>query len=389
MPEKPTKPARLKMLKTVFGSILLIAVVLGVGAAIAYKKYTMMTAEPPPNPEHPEVVGFDHPEPVSMRNSTTTVGTVLAPRSVQLRTEVVGSVSELAFAPGDKVTEGQLLLKLDTSVEEAQLAGAMALMKVATSTLKRTQEAANLRAISELELEQASAVMKQAESDVLRLQAIIKKKTLKAPFDARAGLFEIQVGQYLPEGTQITMLQGIDDFVHIDFMMPQQAADELHVGDEVRLAVEPQPFTAKIIAVDSQADRTTRNVMARARLDKPPASMQPNDSVRVELEYGAAVNAFTIPAAALRRSPMGAFVYLVEPDTEDPTKLRVRVQSVVPSKTIRQRVAVLSGLTANQTVVSDGSFKLREKLWVVDANAQTPAKTDESAKTTATEASAR
>jgi len=377
MPEKQTKPTRLNILKTVFGSILLIAVVLGVGAAIGYKKYTMMTAPPPPNPEHPEVVGFDHPQPVSMRNSTTTVGTVLAPRSVQLRTEVVGAVSELAFAPGDKVAEGQLLLKLDTSVEEAQLAGAMAAMKIATSTLKRTQEAANLLAISELELEQASAVMKMAESDVLRLQATIKKKTLKAPFDARAGLFDIHLGQYLPEGTQITMLQGIDSFVHIDFMMPQQAADELHVGDEVRLAVEPQPFVAKIIAVDSQADRGTRNVMARARLDKPPASMQPNDSVRIELQFGSSVDAFTIPAAALRRSPMGAFVYVVEPDAENQTKLRVRVQSVVPSKTIGQRVAILSGLSANQTVVSDGSFKLREKLWVTEANSQSSAKAKE------------
>jgi membrane fusion protein, multidrug efflux system len=383
MSDKQKKPTRLKMLKTVLGSILLIAIVLGVGAAIGYKKFKMMTAEPPPNLEHPEVVGFDHPEPVSMRSSTTTVGTVLAPRSVQLRTEVVGTVSELAFAPGDKVSEGQLLMKLDTSVEEAQLAGAVSAMKFATSTLKRTQEAANQRAISEAELEQASAIMKQSESDVLRLQAIIKKKTLKAPFDARAGLFDIQVGQYLPEGTQITMLQGLDKFVHIDFMMPQQAADELHVGDDVRLAVEPEPIAAKIIAVDSQADRATRNVMARARLDNPPASMQPNDSVRVELLYGNSVDAFTIAATALRRSPLGPFVYVVEPDKKDHTKLRVRAQNVVPSRTIGQRVAILSGLSADQVVVSDGSFKLRADLWVTEAESQSSAKQSE------TEASAQ
>lgn len=365
------------MLKTVFGSVLLIGTVLGVGAAIGFKKYKMMTAEPPPNPERPEVVEFDYPEPVSMRNSTTTVGTILAPKSVQLRTEVVGTVAQLAFSPGDTVTKGQLLLKLDTSVEEAQLAGAMALLKIAKSTLKRTQEAANARAISELELEQASATMSQAESDVLRLEATIRKKTLRAPFDARAGLFEIQVGQYLPEGMQITMLQGIDQFVHIDFMMPQQAADELHVGDEIRLAVEPQPYVAKIIAVDSQADRATRNVMARARLDNPPASMQPNDSVRIELQYGSSVDAFTISAAALRRSPLGPFVYVAETDKKDHTKMRVRMQNVVPSKTIGQRVAILSGLSANQTVVSDGSFKLRADLWVTQAESQSSAKPSE------------
>jgi membrane fusion protein (multidrug efflux system) len=373
MTEKHTKTSRLKMLKTVFGSILLISIVLGVGAAIGYKKYKMMTALPPEIPEHPEIVGFDYPLPVTMRNSTTTVGTVLAPKSVQLRTEVVGTVSDLAFSPGDAVSEGQTLLKLDTSVEEAQLAGAMAVLKIAKSTLKRTTEAASMRAISELELEQASAIMSQAESDVLRLQATIKKKTLKAPFAARAGLFEIQVGQYLPEGTQITMLQGIDEFVYIDFMMPQQVADELFVGAEVRLVIEPKSAVAKIIAVDSQADRATRNVMARARLDKPPASMQPNDSVRVELQFGEPKDAFTIPAAALRRSPLGPFVYVVEPDKDDSTKLKVRVQNVEPGKTIGQRVAILKGLSADQTVVSDGSFKLRADLWVVKAEQESAA----------------
>ena len=377
MSDQRTKNPRLNTLKTVFGSIILIAVVLSVGAAIGYKKYLMMTAPPPPNPEFPEVVGFASPEPVTMRNSTTTVGTVLAPRSVQLRTEVVGTVSEMTFLPGQIVDADQVLLKLDTSVEEAQLAGAQAVLKIAESTLKRTQQAADLRAISELELEQASAIMSQAKADVMRLQATIRKKTLRAPFCARAGLFEIQVGQYLPEGTQITMLQGIDSFVHIDFMMPQQAADDLHVGDEIQLAVEPHPFVAKIIAVDSQADRITRNVMARARLDKPPASMQPNDSVRIELEYGSSVDAFTIPAAALRRSPTGAFVYVVETDSEDPAKLRVRIQSVMPSKTIGQRVAILSGVNAGQIIVSDGSFKLREKLWVTDAALQSATKPDE------------
>jgi membrane fusion protein, multidrug efflux system len=364
------------MLKSIAGSVLLILLVLSVLAGIGFKKYQMMTAPPPPHVEHPEMVVFAKPESASIRKSTTTVGTVLAPRSVQLRTEVSGTVANMSFAPGQVVDADQLLLKLDTSVEEAQLAGAQAAMKIAESTLKRTKQAADMRAISELELEQASAIMSQARADVMRLEATIRKKTLRAPFCARAGLFEIQVGQYLPEGTQITMLQGIDNFVLIDFMMPQQAADELHVGDEIRLAIEPNPYMAKIIAVDSQADRVTRNVMARARLDQPPASMQPNDSVRIEMEYGAAVEASTIPAAGLRRSPTGAFVYVVLPDQKDSSKMLVHAQNVVPSKTIGQRVALLSGLALNDTIVSDGSFKLREGMWVTNANASPSGKPD-------------
>lgn len=89
------------MLKSVLGSIALVLVVLGVGAAIGYKKYLMMTTLPPDNPEQPEVVNFAMPEIVPLQNTTTTVGTILAPRSIQLRTEVVGTVSEMSFKPGE------------------------------------------------------------------------------------------------------------------------------------------------------------------------------------------------------------------------------------------------------------------------------------------------
>ena len=163
------------MLKTFIGSGLLLLVVIGVVSAIGTTKYRMMTAPRPPAPEHPEIVVFDKPKLVSIRNSTTTVGTILAPRSLQLRTEVVGTVSKLSFTSGQVVDDGQLLVELDSSVEEAQLAGAQAAMEIAESTLKRTKQAANLRAISELELEQASAIMSQAKADVTRLKAIIRK----------------------------------------------------------------------------------------------------------------------------------------------------------------------------------------------------------------------
>jgi membrane fusion protein (multidrug efflux system) len=359
------------MLKTAIGSIVLVLCVLGSLLAIRYVKIEMMAAAALPAPEEfPEIVEFARPRPVILRQSTTTVGTILAPRSLQLKTEVVGTVSELGFEPGQTVAKGQLLLKLDTSVEEAQLASATAVEQIAQSTLERTRRASKVQAISELELEQASAIMSQAKADVLRLKAVIRKKTLRAPFDAQAGLFDIQVGQYLSEGTQITMLQGFDQiepYIHIDFMMPQQAADDLHIGDEIRLAVDQQRIPAKIIAVDSQADRITRNVMARARLDHPPATMQPNDSVRIELDYGSSTSAVSIPASGLRRSPTGAFVYVVEPGAENPEQMRVRVQDVVPGRTIGQQVAIMSGLTTEQTIVSDGSFKLRPGLLVAKA----------------------
>jgi membrane fusion protein, multidrug efflux system len=354
----------MKHVVTVLASLALIGIVGLIGWLLARQKLAMMSAPPPPFAEQPESVRFASPEMVSLRQSTTAVGTVLAPRSVQLRTEVAGTVASVTFQAGSEVKEGDLLLKLDTSVEEAQLASAEAAKKIADSTFKRTQQAANVRAISDLELEQASSALAQASAEVLRLNAVIRKKTIRAPFLAKAGLFDIHPGQYLPEGTAITMLQGVAEFVYVDFMMPQQAADEVHAGDQIRLLHNQCSIDATIVAIDSQSDRVTRNLPARAKVVRPPETLLPNDSVRVELEYGSPMQAMAIPAAALRRSPSGTFIYLAVPDAEDPQKLRAQSQVVVVGKSIGQKVAILSGLALGQSVVSDGSFKLRNGAWV-------------------------
>jgi membrane fusion protein, multidrug efflux system len=354
------------MLKKIFGSILLLSLVVGVGYLVARQKIAMMTAAPPPPAEAPVIVRLAKPTPVSLRQSATAVGTILAPKSLHLRTEVVGTVAEISFKPGSEVHEGDVLLRLDTRVEDAQLAIATEALKMASSMAQRNQKAANVKAISELELEQSISQAVQAEAEVARLNAMIRKKTLVAPFNAKAGLFDVHVGQYLPEGTQITTLQGLDSFVHVDFMMPQQVADEVSVGNSIRILVGSDSLPAEVIAIDSQADRVTRNVSARAKLNDPPTRLQPNDSVRVEIEYGQSHSAVTIPAAGLRRSPTGAFVYEAVPDPTEPTRLRAFTRIVQPGMTVGQNVAIMHGIGSDSTIVADGSFKIHERAWVVD-----------------------
>ncbi len=355
----------------IIGSILVLLGVAIAGAAIRYVKIAAMNAPQRAQEEHPTQVVMAEVEPIQLRSSATAIGTVVAPRSIQLKTELVGTVSSIQFQSGDLVKPGQVLVQFDTSVEEAQLAYANAIELMAASTFKRTKQAFDAKALTELELEQSVAQLAQAKAEVARVGAIIRKKTLSAPFVARAGVFDIQPGQYLSEGSLITMLQGIDEFVYVDFMMPQHVADDLHVGNEVSLLTETSPITASIVAVDSQADKVSRSLMARAKVIHPPGSMQINDSVKVEMQYGNVVPMQSIPVSALRTSPSGAFVFVVEPDASKPGREIVHSVNVIPGRSAANQVAILSGLKTGQKIVSDGSFKIQEGTWVVDISAAT------------------
>lgn len=352
------------------GSLILVACVLAVGGALALAKYREIQramATPPP-PEMPIAVSIRPVEEMAYRQQTTMIGTVLAPQSIMLSNEVAGTVTQVGFQSGDLVAEGQVLIQLDTSVEQAELAAAMARVRLARSTLSRMQQAARSDAVTVAEVEEAQAQFDQATATVAQLQAAIAKKTLRAPFPGKIGLSNTHIGQFLPSGFEIATLQSNEDFVHVDFMMPQSAADSVKVGDQVHLADATSAYHATIVAMDARADRQSRNLLARAKLSPVPPTLVPGDSVRVMLEYGPELRTAAIPLEALRRAPMNTFVYVAEPDQDN--KLRARARTVHVAKTVGQQISVLDGVTGEDQVVADGSFKLHEGALIVPVTAE-------------------
>lgn len=360
-------------MRVLLGSLLLIIIVLGVGAGLGWIKYQSIVAASSqgPPPEMPESISTSPPLPISFRASVTAIGTVRSPQSIMLRNEIAGKVVEIPLQAGQTVEKGDVLLVLDKTVEAAMLLSAEARQRMAKSMRERTKRSANANAASGNEIDQAEAEMAQADAEIARLRAVIEKKTFVAPFRAKAGLLNTHVGQYLSEGTEITTLQGIDDFVHIDFMMPQLVADTVEIGQDVRLLVEPAPLVAQVIAFEALADRSTRSLMGRAKLSHPPAFMQPNDSVEVEVSYGPTRDEIAIPAEAVRRSPNGAFVFVATADQTG--ALRAVTRPVFPGQTIGQSVVIYKGLGATDRVIVDGSFKLHEGALVTEGVANNAA----------------
>jgi len=352
-------------MKTFFGSLALLLGLAILGGVIAYTKYRAITAPAPVPEAHPTPVVFSEPQTVRLRRSTTAVGTVVAPRTLQLKTETVGTVKAVHFTSGQIVQPGDVLIELDTEVEEAMLESAKAAEKIANSTYQRIKKAMEVQALSELDLDQTQAQLAQASAEVARMEAVIRRKVLVAPFRAKAGVFDIHPGQYLPEGALITMLQGIDEFVFVDFMMPQHVAGSLKVGETISLEHASSKSVAEIIALDSQADRTTRSLLARAKVQSPPESLHVNDSVRIVAEYGDPVETFVIPSSALRTDPTGAFCFVAAPDSKDTAKLVARRRDVVVGSSLGNAVSILQGLQAGEQIISDGSFKIFDGTWVV------------------------
>jgi membrane fusion protein (multidrug efflux system) len=302
------------------------------------------------------------------RRSTTSIGTVLALRSVSLRNELAGTVREVKLTPGEIVEAGALLGALDVAVEEAQLKAIEAQAALANTSLERKQRLVGSRASAVADVDRARAEHDVAVAQIERAKAIIERKTIRAPFRARVGLADVHPGQFLEAGTILTTLQGVDDSVHVDFTVAQQVAADLHAGDTVEIVTRADaPATrARIVAIDARVDRSTRNAAVRARIDAVTTSPAPGTSVRVRVPTGPGKPAVAIPASALRRGPAGDQVFVIAKDAQG--QLRAKARTVKTGAASGDEVLIVSGLAAGEQVAASGSFKLRESALVAIAN---------------------
>lgn len=343
--------------------VVLLASLLALGATLAAWKAGAIqrsNAAAAHQPEPAESVTVVVARPREYRRTTTQIGTVVALRSIGLRNELPGTVREVQLTPGFIVEEGAPLVKLDVSVEEAELKAQHAEAALAETLLGRLERALERRATSQIEVDRARAQLDVARAHIARIEAIIGRKVIRAPFRSRIGLSDVHPGQYLNEGTLLTTLQGVDEAAHVDFSVPQQVAGQLRQGETVEVvgARDGAPIPAVIVALDARVDPVTRNTTVRARVADASTVPPPGASVRVRVPAGPSLATVSVPANALRKGPAGDHVFVV---TTDPAgNPRAQLRRVQTGAMQGDDVLVVSGLTAGESVVAHGSFKLRE-----------------------------
>lgn len=354
------------------GSVLLLTLVILIGIGLAAWKYELIQnqqAASANQPEPMESVTISVARAINHRQTTTSIGTVLALRSITLKNELAGTVRTVRLTPGQIVEPGTLLAELDVSVEKAELQAQEAQAVLAKTVLNRRQHLSAELASTKEEVDRARADLDVAQAQIARTKAIIAKKTIRAPFRARVGIADIHPGQYLDEGTLLTTLQGVGEAVHVDFTVAQQVAARLRIGEAVEVfAADDSPtIMARIMALDARVDPTTRNAMIRARIEGASNVPAPGASVRVRIPVGPEYHVVAIPVSALRKGPGGDQVFVIAPDKDG--RNRVYTRHVESGPMIGDEIVIHAGLSAGEQIAAVGSFKLRDGILVAAVGA--------------------
>ncbi len=301
---------------------------------------------------------------VRLPQSIMTVGSLRSDEAVIVRPEIAGRVAEIAFNEGQRVTRGQRLIRLDDSVQRADLERARANLTLSRSKYER---AVDLRAkgfISGQAKDEAENTFKVAQADAELAAARLAKTEILAPFGGIIGLRSVSVGDYVKEGQDIVNLEEVDP-LKVDFRVPEVFLSQVKAGQVLQITMDALPdrtWPGQVFAINPLVDANGRAIAIRAQVPNSDGKLRPGMFARVRLLTSEARDSMMIPEESIFPVGDDKFVYKVVDG-------RAQRQKVEIGQRRDSRVEILGGLGATDMVVTAGIVKLRDGAPVLVANA--------------------
>ena len=330
---------------------LLIAIFGSVGTYL-YSKFSAlaeMDFTPPP-----VTVNAERAQAETIQRKILTVGTIIADQESVLKAEVSGRVSNLLFEGGQTVDDKQILVQLDDSIEQAELRRYQAEQALAQTLLKRDQELAKEKAISQTQLDTRAAQFQAATARVEETLARIRQKRVLAPFTGLVGVPMVNVGDFVGAGEPLVTITTTQN-LEAEFNLPATQAREVEVGLTVRIETAEEELLAEgqISEADPRLDPIDRTRRFRAQLNT--TNLFPGEFVRIAVLLKEQTEAVTVPETAVTYALRGDAVYVVEDADTGPI---ASMRMVTTGEHIGQRVEIRSGINVGEQVITAGQHKL-------------------------------
>ncbi len=294
---------------------------------------------------------------------------------------VLGLVLVIAIIVGVKAAQikaliaaGDLLIEQDTSTERAQLRAAQSEAALQKNNVDRVAILFKSNVASKSEYDSAQNAYQAALASADNIRASIEKKSIRAPFEGRLGIRLVNLGQSIDAGQPVVSLQATNQ-MFVNFFLPQQNLARLAKNLVVRLRSDAVPghvFEGKINAINPEINTQSRSVEVQAILENTNNQLLPGMFANIEVILPDINEVLIIPITAVQYASYGDSVFVIEKQNENSDALNVRQQFVRLGAARGDYIVVEKGLSAGDTIVTTGAFKLRNGAPIVSNNTVVP-----------------
>lgn len=290
----------------------------------------------------------------SISETIEAVGTTQARQSVDIVATVSGRVAEILFEAGQSVRRGDPLVRLESRLEEANLAEARALMNDARAQLERARQLVASRTVAQARVEELQASFSAAQARVTAAERRLADREVVAPFGGVVGLREISVGSRVSENTVLTRLEDLSA-LELEFQVPEVFFTRVTPGQPVEAMSAVMPgtiFEGTVTARDVGIDPVSRAFRVRAELPNPDGTLPPGLFMAARLALSVREDALIIPEQAVIAEGRKTYVYRVVDGHAERIEVRLGLRRI-------GEVEVVEGLEPGDQVVTEGIQRLR------------------------------
>ncbi len=283
----------------------------------------------------------------------TRTGTLRARREVKIYTQEDGRITQLPFYEGDRVAEGDVVVRLDDTLIRVQLNRAIATRKQAEQDLTRLKKLRARKVASEDEYTRALTQLDVAQADEDLLRTRLGYTMIKSPL---AGIVEARLSEPGNIAERHQHLLTISDPSSLVTELPVSGLilPYLEIGDIAKVRIDAlgdRVFEGRIIRIHHSLDPLTRRGTIEVELQPVPKGAAPGQLCRVELRTHGA-DRRVIPFAALRRDNASEYVFIVDKEG------KARRVNVVTGLRLAEKIEITEGLQDGQRVITKGFLGL-------------------------------
>ena len=353
------------------------------GGYLGWQHFTDRPAAATPKPPPPVPVIATAVRKQNFPIVLTGIGNVTALNSATVRSMVTEQILSIDFEDGQFVKKGELLARLDPSTYQAQLDQAeanlardQAHLENGRTNLTRYVPLEKQGFAPEQQVTTQQAKSQQLEATIKADQAAIEyAKTelsytrLVAPFAGVAGIRLLDVGNIIHSSTSrgspsepnalvvINQVQPISRDVHPGRQPPSRTCKTRSAKGRVKVIAlsaddKTELDTGMLAAIDNQANTTSGTISLKAIFPNPHRRLWPGMFVDVRVVTQVQDNGLIVPLDAVQQGPQGQYVFVVGPDR------KVAMRPVSVRETLNGQALIASGVSAGETVVARGQYRL-------------------------------
>jgi multidrug efflux system membrane fusion protein len=307
----------------------------------------------------------------------TGIGSVTAIHQVTINPEVGGRVTKIFFEPGATVKAGDPLVQLNDAPDRGDLANYQAQVRWAEITLQHSSELAKHQYEARETVDQKQSLLDQARAQIIKTEALIEQKLIRAPFSGQLGTRQIEIGQYLTPGARIVTLTDLS-MLYVNFTLPSPIRPQISVGQQVNVTADAYPgriFVAEITTIEPQVSADTRTMTVQATMRNPENSLLPGMFVNAAVVLPPQPDVVVLLETAVDYTLYGDSVYVIREDGKDAKGNPILKVARTPVKTGARwdgKVAIVDGLTRGLRVVAAGQIKLQDGVQVAITGSPAP-----------------